>query len=245
MITYGTYGNAVNSGNTITISNLTVPSGSDKGIIILVAIRDSGSTKSVSSVVFNTSESGAIAYDGLSNARKVKQDVSSEVWLIKNPTSTTANVVVTLSGTPSTGAEAVALPIAGLDQTTSTPTIAMFDDSDDTNYGGQITTQNANSDIVEITGVRTTGLGTLTANYTGIYQHVALPSIYTERRTTTTAQQYTVDWTGSGTSYMAIILVELKEASAPSGWGGTIDGVSSINKIVGINNSNISKVNGV
>lgn len=87
-IVVGTTSNTLaNSVSSLSVSN-TVSSGTDRGIIALVPIRNG--THRVRSVVFNASENFI---------RAIRQGsttgVGAEIWYLLNPTVTTANVVIT------------------------------------------------------------------------------------------------------------------------------------------------------
>ena len=81
---------AVNGGaNSTTISSFAV-SGTDPVLVVKVALRDT--TDTVTGVTFNTSE----IFEEVGNDRN--GDAHSGMWVLKNPTATTADVVISLSG---------------------------------------------------------------------------------------------------------------------------------------------------
>lgn len=83
-------------------------SGTDRYLMVTVAMSDT--SKSVTSVTFNGSES--LTFASGRNGGTVSRE---EVWVLTAPSAVTANVVVVTSSTVSCG---IALPYAGVDQTT-------------------------------------------------------------------------------------------------------------------------------
>lgn len=107
-IVFKTYGNwdgpivedTFDSGDTTGVSSVTlsvtVPSGSDLGLIITTKCRDgTDADRNITSVVFNTSENASQMVENNVDAK----DLTVEQWFLANPTVTTANVVVTFAGT--------------------------------------------------------------------------------------------------------------------------------------------------
>lgn len=110
------HGSSVSS---LTLSNVVV-GGSDRILDVVVALGTN--TVSVSSVAFNTSESLTLL-----RFRQITGGVQRlEVWGLTAPTATTADVVITLSG--STNVTATAQPRTGVDQTTPREPDPLFRD---------------------------------------------------------------------------------------------------------------------
>lgn len=102
-------GTTVNTGNvsTLTISSHVV-SGANPCLIVKVAGRDT--TDTVTGVTWNTTEDLDLV------SRDRNGDSFSEMWVLANPTATTANVVVSLTGTGRT--VGAASTYSGCDQAT-------------------------------------------------------------------------------------------------------------------------------
>ena len=75
-------------GSSLTISSVAV-SGSNRGLYLCLG--DTGSVGEVSTVLFNGSEAFSLVYSEGTTFQ------TAQVWYLPNPTSTTANVVITLS----------------------------------------------------------------------------------------------------------------------------------------------------
>lgn len=92
-IHYNDYKNntGVTDATTLTISNVNL-TGTNRGLAVCV-IESTNGAVNVSSVTFNTSENLSFVVES------AQGDLETEFWYLPNPTATTADVVVTLSGT--------------------------------------------------------------------------------------------------------------------------------------------------
>lgn len=103
------------TGQTITIPSVNCQ-GSERGLVVTVHFGDN--VAQVASAVFNTSESLTfIRREQISGAGGMSNTV--EVWALKNPSSVTADVVVTLN-TADISRGAVAVPLFGVSQVSMT-----------------------------------------------------------------------------------------------------------------------------
>lgn len=91
-----------------------VGSGSNRILCVICTARDSSGTNDfvVSSVTFNGSGTGFSMIPGLTDT---SDRVRTEIWVLVNPTNTTANIVVTWTGSCQTVA-AGAISLNGVDQ---------------------------------------------------------------------------------------------------------------------------------
>lgn len=87
---------ATSHAGSITISSDTISAGSNLVLVVFVSYED-GATIDVSSVVWNTSES--LTFKRLQvSQRDSATDEDVEIWYLEDPTPTTADLVVTMSG---------------------------------------------------------------------------------------------------------------------------------------------------
>lgn len=101
---------------------------------LIVAVHEIIAFGTISSVTWNTSESLTLIGSGISAGL-----VRSLVYVLNNPTATTANVVVTWSAAPSGGAIVHVIGTTGCDTATGIRTVFERDDSDGTGPGLTVT----------------------------------------------------------------------------------------------------------
>jgi len=226
-------------GTSGTISSFVVPSGTNKCILVGVAIRGD---QYVTGITFNTSE----------NFVKVDSDKYStgtgsltiELWKLVNPTSTTANIVVTYNANLTFTSGIGAVSLTDVDQTTTIGASYKPGLQVTTTPSANITTTTANSLVMDFLAIRQTS-ATFTSDYTTVFGGGAgVAAIAGGSQSAATATTYTMSGTVSGTYVIMTIVVEVLGSSAgASGWSGIINGVTPTS-INGKAVSGISKVIG-
>jgi hypothetical protein len=138
---------------TITLSSI-VTTGSDK--YLLCSVTWGNTQTSPTSVVFNGSEN-------LTKVNGVLKGTGegADFWELKNPSSTTANVVVTFSAAPSIGISAGCTPYTGVDQTTPSDGFVSVTGSVNPDPQPTLDVTSATDDLV-VDALETNGDGTLT-----------------------------------------------------------------------------------
>ena len=199
------------NGNASSFTFSHTPAGTDRILLVYIAYKDSSDMDST--VVFNTTESLTRL-----NSALFESVMFGSLWYLLNPTATTANVVVTLTG--STKAAIGAVSYTGVEAIeTGNDVVAS---AQDTNPLNSITTVNADSLVVHALAVRDRGTGfTDDVNWTLRYtdNSTGNPANGTSfsrgyDRSTPTIGSYTADITIDQVEAWVSILAELRPVAA-------------------------------
>jgi hypothetical protein len=208
-------------GTANSVSFSITPSGTDRALLIGVHLGSPG-TRTVTSVVFNTSEN-AVFVDRIESTGG---NVATEVWKLINPTATTANLVVSMSGTSRFGVSVVLFNDA--DQTTFVDDVSKTTANSGTSISTDVTS-NSNQWVFDFVTSRdgdgqniTAGAGqTDRANFVasvGSGGSSASAGVSQEAGATTT----TMSWTGPSDEWAHIGVGVMGTGAAPSGVVKTI-----------------------
>ena len=209
-IAFDTSNSAGNSGSTVTIPSFTVGTGTDKILLVSVGLRGG---QTVNGIDFNSGESFTFVAEINSSADVTKSRI--ELWKLVNPTSATADIVVTLSATP-TSAVAGAVSLFNVDQSNPIPTISKSDVSGSP-ISTSITTAYDNSWIWDSIHSKVSNAD-FVVNSSQIERWNQAGGFSTSSagstKSTLTAGTYSMGWSVGGTlSTMTHLLAEIKEST--------------------------------
>ena len=204
---YGTPTTAESSTATTTISSHTVGSATNRVLIVVATARNNG-TDSVSGIDWNTSEALTLI-----RAQQQTTSIRTEVWRLIAPTETTADVVITWTGTPG---EAVGGASNYQDVDQSTPSEAdNGSNGTATSASTEVTTVNADALLVDAVCELTSQALTPGTGQTERWEHQAsFEASASSDEAAATAQAYTQTYSWSGSNDFAHVVVALKAVAA-------------------------------
>lgn len=182
----------------------TVGSGSDKAIYAITNVRDDG-IEDVDTLTWN---GGAESFTEV--ARSANGDVVMQMWVLKNPTSKTDDIVATGTSDPFAQVLSV-LSVFGVDQTADNPNNVIAT-SDDGNYGIDITTLTVNPFLFGGNCPRNANFD-ITPDFTSVTEIDDNPSIFSERRAVTSIGTFSLTWTGTGGATRNVGVMEINESA--------------------------------
>jgi hypothetical protein len=200
-----TISNGFSAGTTITISSAVV-SGSDKVLYATVMLwQDVAGTGTVSGITWNTSEN----FTKRAEKTVTGGAMRAEIWELKNPTSTTANIVATISG--NTDARKLgAILYTGADQTTPTEA-TQTSEGTSSPITLDITTLTDGADVIDCVSNFSTATLTVGASQTSFMNNsTGSTGAGASYESKATAGSVTMSWTKTGTDDWAQVAVSVK-----------------------------------
>lgn len=200
-----TISNGFSAGTTITISSAVV-SGSDKVLYVTVMLwQDVAGTGTVSGITWNTSEN----FTKRAEKTVTGGAMRAEIWELKNPTSTTANIVATISG--NTDARKLgAILYTGADQTTPTEA-TQTSEGTSSPLTLNITTLTDGADVIDCVSNFSTATLTVGAGQTSFMNDsTGATGAGASYESKATAGSVTMSWTKTGTDDWAQVAVAVK-----------------------------------
>ncbi len=198
-----TAGNGVSSPFKITMYKFSPGTSSNRLLVVGVT----ASSKSATSVKFGTTS--------LTQAVSSFNNNDAEFWYLKNPSSTPADLVVTMSG--NTPFVVGTYSFSGVDQTTPIPTTAVNNNTASSSPTISITAAYANSTVLDLPSIY--GGATLSSPTCTQQWDANLPSGITgasSNKTMSTAGQVTCSWTASSGELWDDAAVEIKASTSKS-----------------------------
>lgn len=196
-------GNGLSSPYQITIYNFNPGSGSNG--LLLVGIE--ANAQFVDSVKFGSTS--------LTKAVSSFNNNDAEFWYLKNPSSTPANLVVTMDG--ATSFVVGAYSFFGVDQTTPIPTTATNNNTASSSPTISITTAYPNSwvlDLPSIYGGVTLGSPTCSQQWNTQVSSTTITGASSDTITSSPSQQVTCSWTASSGDLWDDVAVEVKASTS-------------------------------
>ena len=200
--------------SSLTISH-TVASGANRILIAAAVTRDStDSDRPVTGVTFNATEVFTVAKAQILDAN----DITAELWRLVAPTETTANVVISFTGSVTQGAYGVTSNYTGVDQSTPIDATGGAGTTSDSPSTADIITTTTNCMLVDAIYNKANGGITKAATQTLIHSAIGGSVVDgggSSYRLVTTATTYSMQWTYTTTAEAWVMaIIALKDVAA-------------------------------
>ncbi len=205
------------SGNTtsqtLTLSSFVVGAGSDKALFVGVGIRGIVSGQNVTGITWNGSE--GFSRVGTQEANGI---IAVELWELVNPTAATADIVITLSGSPGSNQIGGVISLTGVDQTTPSEASAQANGSG-TSSSVSVTTVTDNAWALDVVNHRNDTDITEGGSQTNRWEEAFSTSTIAGGSTdpVSPAAPHAMTWSWATSHSWAAIAASVKPASAGGG----------------------------